>query len=103
MKKRNLHLDIVRILACIMVILMHSPIPSSNNANGLLLSSLSYFTAPCIGLFFMVSGALLLPPPYHYNVWKRTCADFLAKEAQASVKAYFSVDFILFGCEVGGW
>lgn len=29
--------------------------------NGSFLSALSYLTAPCIGLFFMISGALLLP------------------------------------------
>lgn len=62
MKERDLSLDIIRIIACVMVVIMHSPMPSSR-ANGLFLSSLSYFTAPCIGLFFMVSGALLLPPP----------------------------------------
>ncbi len=39
---------------------MHAPM-ISDNANGIFLSSLSYITAPCIGLFFMVSGALLLP------------------------------------------
>lgn len=39
---------------------MHSPLPS-HEGNGLLLSSLSYMTAPGIGLFFMLSGALLLP------------------------------------------
>ena len=62
MKQRDLSLDLMRVMACCMVVLMHSPIPSAN-ANGLLLSSLSYVTTPCIGLFFMVSGALLLPPP----------------------------------------
>lgn len=62
MKQRDLSLDLIRIMACVMVVLMHSPIPTEN-ANGVLLSSLSYFTTPCIGLFFMVSGALLLPPP----------------------------------------
>lgn len=62
MKQREISLDLMRIIACVMVVLMHSTIPTEN-ANGLLLSSLSYFTAPCIGLFFMVSGALLLPPP----------------------------------------
>lgn len=62
MRQRDLSLDLLRIMACVMVVIMHSPIPSEN-ANGLLLSSLSYFTAPCIGLFFMVSGALILPPP----------------------------------------
>lgn len=58
--KHNLRLDILRILACCMVIFMHSPMPDEQ-ANGLFLSTLSYVTAPCIGLFFMVSGALLLP------------------------------------------
>ena len=39
---------------------MHAPLPSEQT-NGIFLSSLSYFTTPCIGLFFMVSGYLLLP------------------------------------------
>ena len=62
MKQRDLSLDLLRIVACVMVVMMHSPIPS-DNSDGIILSSLSYFTAPCIGLFFMVSGALILPPP----------------------------------------
>ena len=60
MNRRDTSLDIIRILACFMVVLMHSPIPSSY-AYGPFLTAMSYFTAPCIGLFFMVSGALLLP------------------------------------------
>lgn len=59
-RKRNYPLDLVRVTACLMVVLMHSPMPSEN-ANGIFLSLLSYMTAPCIGLFLMVSGALLLP------------------------------------------
>lgn len=61
-RQRDVSLDLIRIMACIMVIMMHSPIPEAN-ANAYFLSGLSYLTAPCIGLFFMVSGALLLPPP----------------------------------------
>lgn len=37
MKERDLSLDIIRIIACVMVVIMHSPIPSGN-ANGLFLS-----------------------------------------------------------------
>lgn len=59
-KKRNYPLDLIRVMACLMVVLMHSPMPSEK-ASGLFLGLLSYATAPCIGLFFMVSGALLLP------------------------------------------
>ena len=58
--KRIFELDIIRSIACMMVVAMHAPM-ISDNANGIFLSSLSYITAPCIGLFFMVSGALLLP------------------------------------------
>lgn len=70
MNRRDTSLDIIRILACFMVVLMHSPIPSSN-ASGPFLSALSYFTAPCIGLFFMVSGALLLPVRTDYITFIR--------------------------------
>jgi len=60
MKHRIYNFDIMRVFACVMVICMHSPLPSEN-ANGLFLSSLSYFTAPGLCLFFVISGALLLP------------------------------------------
>ncbi|MDE7146264.1 MAG: acyltransferase family protein, partial [Duncaniella sp.] len=57
---RILYLDVVRLMACCMVVLMHSPMPATQE-NSLFLLALSYMTAPCIGLFLMVSGALLLP------------------------------------------
>lgn len=59
MEKRSLHFDLLRILACLMVVFMHSPIPKTN-WNGIVLSGLSYITSPCIGIFFMLSGALLI-------------------------------------------
>jgi len=59
MNARTVSLDFLRIIACFFVILMHSPLPD-NGTPGFVLSGLSYLTAPCIGLFFMVSGALLL-------------------------------------------
>lgn len=59
---RSLHFDIVRILACMMIVLMHSPMAMAEQY-GPLLSGLSYVTAPGIGLFFMVSGALLIRNP----------------------------------------
>lgn len=40
---------------------MHSPMPGGAEGNGMFLSTSSYVTAPGIGLFFMISGALLLP------------------------------------------
>lgn len=68
---RNISFDILRIIACILIVTMHSPIPNEN-ANGLFLSSLSYISASGIGLFFMISGALLLP-------MKLDIRDFLRK------------------------
>ena len=59
-KERIAYLDVIRIVACVMVIMMHSPMPGIG-APGFVLTGLSFITAPCIGLFFMVSGALLLP------------------------------------------
>lgn len=59
-KERIAYLDIIRILACVMVIIMHSPMPDCGTPS-FVLTGISFVTAPCIGLFFMVSGALLLP------------------------------------------
>ncbi len=55
---RNATFDIVRVIAMMMIVLMHSPMPGSSS--GMILAGISYLTAPGIGLFFMVSGALLL-------------------------------------------
>lgn len=59
MAARNTNLDLIRLLACFFVIFMHSPYPNIGTP-GIILSGISYITAPCIGLFFMVSGALLI-------------------------------------------
>lgn len=56
--ERDYSLDVLRVIAISLIVLMHSPIPDS--ASGFVLSGISYFTAPGIGLFFMISGALLL-------------------------------------------
>jgi surface polysaccharide O-acyltransferase-like enzyme len=60
--KRLLYLDIIRLIACLMVIVMHAPMPGvAAETHGAFLVQSSYLTAPCVPLFFMVSGALLLP------------------------------------------
>lgn len=56
--KRDVCLDLLRIISMTMVVFMHAPRPGS--APGFVLSGLSYFTAPGLVLFFMISGALLL-------------------------------------------
>ena len=60
MRERIIFLDVIRVVACCMIVLMHSPHPDAD-ISGLILSPLSFLTASGIGLFFMVSGSLLLP------------------------------------------
>jgi surface polysaccharide O-acyltransferase-like enzyme len=43
-----------------MIVAMHAPIPGLD-WNGIVLAADSFLTAPGIGIFIMVSGALLLP------------------------------------------
>ena len=57
---RILYLDLIRIFACALVVFQHAPMPNLG-APGPFLSALSFLTYPAIGLFYMVSGALLLP------------------------------------------
>lgn len=59
MRNRDYSLDLIRVIACLMIVLMHSPM-SGLGTSGFVLCGVSYFTAPGIGLFFMISGALLL-------------------------------------------
>lgn len=68
--RRKKYLDIVRITACIMVIITHSPIPGEKAlTHGPFLTFSSFLTAPCIPLFFMVSGALLIPCNENVNAF----------------------------------
>ena len=60
MKSRIFYLDVIRILACVMIVSMHAPIPNTG-LNSYVLSTDSLLAAPGVGLFVMVSGALLLP------------------------------------------
>lgn len=59
MKERNYSFDLMRVIACLMIIGMHAPMPSEH-ANPLFLNASGYFTAPGLCLFFVISGALLL-------------------------------------------
>ena len=58
-EKRLYWIDVIRIVAMMLILCMHSPIPNVGTP-GTVLSTLSFLTEPGIGLFFMISGALLL-------------------------------------------
>lgn len=57
---RIVYLDYIRVLACSMVVLMHTPHPNAG-VPGYVQVPLYFLTAAGLVLFFMVSGALLLP------------------------------------------
>lgn len=59
--KRIPYLDTLRVIACLMVILVHSPHPHEGMTEATSYGIISYLCSPCIGLFLMVSGALLFP------------------------------------------
>lgn len=59
--ERVAYLDTLRVVACLMVILVHSPHSHEGMTSALSYGVISYLCSPCIGLFLMVSGALLLP------------------------------------------
>lgn len=58
--KHVFFIDYVRALACVLVCLIHSPI-SSDFSEGIYMAGATLLGLPCNGLFFMVSGYLLLP------------------------------------------
>lgn len=58
--QRTIFLDYIRVLACVMVVVIHSPC-SSEVTDGFWTACSTIFGIPCNGLFFMVSGYLLLP------------------------------------------
>ena len=63
-KERLPSLDVIRVLACLMVVFVHSPMKAelTTATDTYLLGPLTYLMSPCNGLFFMISGALLLKP-----------------------------------------
>ena len=57
---REAYYDLLRIIACVMVLYMHSPLQGVDS--NLVSAVVTYATGPCNALFFMVSGALLIKP-----------------------------------------
>lgn len=63
-KERVIYFDVLRVLACLMVVGMHAPLSSPESVNhGIFLVANGYLNSPCVPLFFMISGALLLNKP----------------------------------------
>jgi surface polysaccharide O-acyltransferase-like enzyme len=93
-----------------MVVTMHAPMPNEN-AIGIFNAALSYYNAPCIGLFFMVSGALLLPitgdgidflkrrftkiagPTIFWSIFYIACRYFFDGTSEGIAKSILSIPF----------
>jgi surface polysaccharide O-acyltransferase-like enzyme len=89
---------------------MHAPMPNEN-AIGIFNAALSYYNAPCIGLFFMVSGALLLPikgdgidflkrrftkiagPTIFWSIFYIACRYFFDGTSEGIAKSILSIPF----------
>lgn len=67
-KEREFFLDTLRVIAILMIITIHSPMQGLNES-GFVFSTVSFLMAPGIGLFFMISGSLLLPCQYSMSVF----------------------------------
>ena len=61
MNRRIGYLDTLRWIACFLVILVHSAISASDPSDGIYYAFISLLGPPSNGLFFAISGALLLP------------------------------------------
>ncbi len=64
MKAETSHLvyiDILRLLACFLVVLTHSALPSVDGTDGLIKGGISFLGSPSSELFLALSGAVLLP------------------------------------------
>ncbi len=93
-KPRIPWLDSVRVVACFLVCLIHAPIPRGEGS--LWLSVYNYLSAPCIGLFFMLSGALLFPVRQPLSV-------YLPKKLKRIILplVFWSVVFVVWGVASG--
>ena len=60
-KPRTLYFDILRMLACSLVILTHSAMPAVDLSHGPFYAFFSTLAAPSSELFLCISGAILLP------------------------------------------
>lgn len=74
MKERITYLDYVRSLACLLVLLVHSQIPSEADSDPWA-AIYTLISIPCIGLFFMTSGALIFPVKEQVNIFLKKKAN----------------------------
>lgn len=62
MHKEIPYLHYIRVVACFMVVMLHClPMPEAYTISYYFTAVVQIFTRPCVPLFFMVSGVLLLP------------------------------------------
>lgn len=96
-KERIIYLDVLRVLACCMVVLMHTPHPQAG-VPGYVQVPIYFLTAAGLVAFFMVSGALLLPT-------KMQTADFLKRRVGKIVGPWllWTIFYIVVNINVADW
>lgn len=81
--KQDSKFDLLRLLACLMVIAMHAPLPDSAEGNGLFLSSSLYRT-----VLYGIRG-IIASCPYRSKY-------FLEKEIRENIVPYSVLELVLF-------
>lgn len=61
-QKRTEYIDALRALACFLVVLTHSALPSVTGTDGIWKFLISFISSPATQIFFAISGALLIKP-----------------------------------------
>lgn len=61
-KTRYKYIDVLRVLACFLVVLTHSSMPSVTGTDGIWKYLISFLCSPATQIFFAISGALLIKP-----------------------------------------
>ena len=70
-KTRTLYFDILRMLACCLVLLTHSAMPAIDLSHGPFYTFFSTLAAPSSELFLCISGAILLPVTKSFSEFYR--------------------------------
>ena len=86
--KQDSKFDLLRLLACLMVIAMHAPLPDSAEGNGLFLSTLSFDCSLYRTVLYGIRG-IIASCPYRSKY-------FLEKEIRENIVPYSVLELVLF-------
>lgn len=87
--KQDSKFDLLRLLACLMVIAMHAPLPDSAEGNGLFLSTFELFDCSLYRTVLYGIRGIIASCPYRSKY-------FLEKEIRENIVPYSVLELVLF-------